>query len=277
MSSSWRLANRPPSPRLLRVSTAFQRQLAGEAGRTSETRSTGTSALPSLGGHQISPDLGTPVARRPPGHLGPVHSRLAVLLSEHVLTLVVSSQSVRGHVTRVPVVPARYAVARVCRPHRLCARVRADAPWVCPGRLPCSSACQDPCNELLPIEIRPRSHARSVAILHEEKGACHACRRSRHPCRPPACCVRSGAGCPPVRVAGPPPARCRVHRPYKAAVAATPFLRNASYARPMGGTVFWSHLAHTSLPDAVGAGGQNHSPQGRPVGPTHALRRNTSG
>ncbi len=51
---------RPPSPRLLAVSTAFQLPLAGEAGRASETRSTGTSGLPSLGGHRIRPDLGAP-------------------------------------------------------------------------------------------------------------------------------------------------------------------------------------------------------------------------
>ena len=221
-----------------------------------------------LRGQQIRSRSGHSFHWRPPGHARPVHSRLPCGRLRTPSHSIVRVQSVRGHVTCVPAVPERHAVARVCRPHRLCARVRADAPCLCPGRLRCSWACQDLCVQLWPIQICPRSCARSMTILHAKKGAHHACRGSRYPCRPPACCVRSGAGAHPVRVAGRAPALYRVLRPYAAAVAATLFLRKASYARPMGGTVCSSHVAHTSLPDAVGAGGQKHSTQGRPVGPS---------
>ena len=182
---------RPPSPRLLAVSTACQLPLAGEAGRTSETRSTGTSALPYIGGHQISPGLGTPVTRRPPGHTRPVHSRRAVLPSEHVLTLVVSSSSVWGHVTRAT------------------AAFRRQPSGTCACRRPPYVAWQAALQLGLPGHVSTAvdhtdlsAIARAIAShTFAEKGVFDAYRRSWDPCPTPACCPGSGAGYSPVPLA----------------------------------------------------------------------------
>jgi len=160
LSSSWRLAlalpardsyeSRPPSSFCWQVRRAVLRRPGPRGPRHSRhseaSRSVQIWALLSLGGHQVTWDLCTPVLPC---------SRLSTF--SHVLCC----HNPSGVMLPVPLL--RLGVS-------LLARVRADDPRMSPGRLLCSWACQVTYPQLLTIEIRPQLHARLPTTPLKRKG-----------------------------------------------------------------------------------------------------------